>query len=76
MSYTDDELKEKRLRYLKDCKPKELRQLRKDGALADALDRRVARCRRRAEELMDSGTFEGQAWSWAVREVLLETEAD
>ena len=74
--HTDDQLKEMRLRYLKDCKPQELRRLRKERSLDESLQRRADRCRARANDLVQSGTFEGQAWQWAIREVLLEQEAD
>ena len=76
MAYTDEELREKRLHYLRTCKPKMLRELRRNGELDAHLEKKARRCRERAQDLIDTGTYEGQAWSWAVREVLLETEAD
>lgn len=76
MAYTDEELREKRLHYLRTCKPKVLRELQKSKQLDDHLEKKARRCLERAQDLIDTGTFEGQAWSWAVREVLLETEAD
>ena len=76
MPYTDADLREKRLYYLKACKPHDLRQLRQDRQLDSHLDRKVSRCREQAEDLIESGVFAGQAWQWAIREILLETEAD
>ena len=74
--YTDEELEEKRLTYLRLCKPKELRRLRKEGALAEHLERRARRCRDQVASLTQDGVFEGRAWQVAIREALLETEAD
>ena len=74
--YDDDDLEDKRLTFLRDCKPQELRRLRKEKTLDEHLARKAKRCRSRAESLVKSGVFEGQAWQWAIREVLLETEAD
>ena len=74
--HTDEQLKAMRLRYLRDCKPQELGRLHKEHSLDEHLQRKADRCRSRADSLVESGTFEGQAWQWAIREVLLETEAD
>ena len=49
--YTDEELEEKRLTYLRLCKPKELGRLRKEGALAGHLERSARRCRDRVASL-------------------------
>lgn len=76
MEYTDDLLKERRRKYLELCKPDTLRNLKREGTLDDHLENSARRCRERAESLMAGGTFSGQAWQWAIREVLLETEAD
>ena len=74
--YTDDKLKELRLKYLGDCKPSALKKLKKSGELDSHLQRRADMARRRCANLMATGVFEGQAWQWAIREVLLETERD
>ena len=76
MAYTDVEMHEMRRRYLRTSKPKVLRELLREQALDAHLERKAVRCRARAQEYIDGGTGEGQAWQWAVREVLLETEAD
>ena len=74
--YDDDDLQEKRLKFLKDCKPEELRRLRKEGKPDQHLERRATQCRRRAAEIEQDGVHTARAWSVAIREVLLETEAD
>ena len=76
MEYTDGMLEELRLDYLKRCKPTRFRLLNKDGTLDRHLQRSAIRCRERANTLILTGTAEEQAWQWAIREVLLETEAD
>ena len=45
--YADDDLQDKRLKFLRDCKPQELRRLRKEGKLDGHLERRAAQCRSR-----------------------------
>lgn len=74
--WTDDDLKEKRLGYLKACKPGDLRRHRREKTLDAHLEKKAHRCREHAERLMQSGTYKGQAWAWAIREVLLDTPAD
>ena len=74
---SDDELKQMRSDYLRDCKPKEFRRLRQAGDLEQHLQDRADRCRRRAAQLVDNGTtFKQQAEQWAIREVLLDSPWD
>ena len=75
--YSDEHLKELREDFLRESRPKEYRRLKKAGELEAHLQREAERCRRRAQELVDTHiTFLQQAWQWAIREVLLETEWD
>ena len=75
--YSDDDLKRLRCNFLRDCRPKEYRRLKKAGELDEHLQKMADLCSRRAVRLVENGTtFEEQAWHWAVREVLLETKWD
>ena len=74
--YTDDALKETRLKYLRDCKRPELRRLRKEKKLDSHLQRLADRSRSRVDSLVQSEVADVRAWQWAIREVLLETEPD
>ena len=74
--YNDEQLRDFRRTFLQDCKPKMYRRLQRAGLLADHLQAMADLCRRRVKSLVASGTFEGQAWQWAVRTVLLEAQED
>ena len=67
---------ERREDFLRENRPKEYRRLRKAGEVEAHLERSSARCVQRAESLIASGTHEAQAWSWAIRSVLLESLED
>ena len=69
-------LRQKVINYLKDCKPKYYRQLKKDGELEEYITGTVARTVRYANNLLESGMFESDAWSRAIREDILEVETD
>ena len=74
---SDAELREKRLTYLRQCQPAELKRMRKAGEDLEAyLALSVKACREYAEGLMQSGTWEGQAWLSAIRQELLDSETD
>ena len=75
--YDDDYLKRQRLTFLEAERPKELADLKRTGELEEHLQEHADACRRHAEHLIESGTtFKSQAWSWAVRSVLLERPYD
>lgn len=74
--YDDDRLKQLRRNFLRDNRPQEFDRLRNTGELEDHLQERADACRREAERLVESGTFEGQASQWAIRTTLLEVEQD
>ena len=76
MEYTDGMLQDRRLEYLKQCKPTRLRHMKDEGTLDEHLEKSAKRCRERANSFILTGTGEAQAWQWAIREVLLETGAD
>jgi hypothetical protein len=51
-------------------------ELRKSGELEEVLTLKVEACKRHAAALIKNGVFENQAWFWAVKEIILEREAD
>ena len=71
--YHPDDLKEMRLKYLRENQRKEYHRLRQEGELEKHLEFRANRCIQRAGEILASRAtdIESQAWSWAIREVLL-----
>ena len=73
---TDEDLIEYRRDYLRDCDRQEYRRLARKGQLDAYLQEKADECRRNAERLIKHGTFPPQAWHWAIRETLLETERD
>ena len=73
---SDEELKDFRLDYLKRCERKEYRRLLKAGELEAHLQKRADSCRSFAAALIGNGEFPGQAWHWAIRVRLLDTEMD
>ena len=74
--YSDEKLKDLRLGFLRNCKPRTLRKMRQSRELEGHLQARADLTRGRCASLVESGVFEGQAWQWAIREVLLESEWD
>ena len=75
--YDDGRLREYRLKYLRENRPAELNRLEAAGELEQHLDQKVAACRADAERLVKRGqTFPAQAWRWAIRRYLLETDYD
>jgi hypothetical protein len=70
------ELEAKALHYLKTCKPKEYRELQKNGELQQSLQRRAKAARRYALNLIESGVWETEAWNRAIRLEILESESD
>ena len=75
-SKSDEELFEYRRGYLRDCDRREYRRLARKGQLDAHLREMADQCRSNAERLIRRGTFPPQAWHWAIRETLLETERD
>ena len=73
---TQEQLEAKALHYLKTCKPKEYRELKKNGELQQSLTRRAQAARDYARRLILSGEFENQAWNRAIRLEILESESD
>ena len=74
--YHDDRLKEYRLTFLCENRSEEYMRLVDAGELEDHLQERADACRREVDRLVENGTFEGQAWQWAIRTTLLEAEQD
>jgi hypothetical protein len=55
---------------------KEYLEMKRDGSLEEALTLKVTEARRYAENLIESGTFEDQAWHWAWRVKICGAEPD
>jgi hypothetical protein len=73
---TQQELEAKALRYLKTCKPKELKELKRNGELEQSLQLRARAAKRYALNLMESGVWETEAWNRAIRLEILESDSD
>lgn len=58
---TDEELRNTALTFLRTCRPKEYQELRKAGELEESLSLKVSLTKKRAANLIVSGTFENQA---------------
>ncbi len=75
--YDDDRLKEIREQFLESMRPDELAELRQTGELEQHLQNKADSCRKHAASLIKSGhAFKEQAWNWAIRVVLLESDYD
>lgn len=72
---TNDQLREYALDAIKQHRG-EYRRLQKSGELEGEISERVAACKERAEEMVRSGTFAGQAWRWAIREAIIGINQD
>ena len=73
---SDDELKKIALEYLRVNENHEYRRLAKKGELDAKLQEMADSARRRAEGLIELGEFRPQAWSWAIRERILNAPMD
>ncbi len=67
------ELEAKALFFLRDCKPKEYRRLKKSGELLEAVLEKSAGARAEAKSLHKGGEEWPDAWNRAVRSVILES---
>ena len=75
--YDDAKLKQYRENFLRENRPDTYETLKQDGSLEAHLQEKADECRAEARRLVVEGiTFEAQAWHWAIRSVLLETEWD
>ncbi len=52
------------------------KKLRKEGDLEEIIALKIAAAKDHAATLMGQGVFESQAWFWAIKEKILEQEAD
>ena len=75
-SKSDEELKTYALEYLRDCQNKEYRRLARKGLLEEHLQEQADAARAYAEDLIKQGQFPPQAWHWAIRVKLLDSEMD
>jgi len=73
---TKEGLEAQALDFFKRCKPKEYKEMEKDGSLQEVCQLRAERAKDYAESLIQSGEFDRAAWNRAVRLVILESESD
>jgi len=73
---TQQELEAKALKFFKECKPKQYRQMQKDGDLKEVCQLRAKATRRYALSLMENGVWETEAWNRAIRTKILESDSD
>ena len=74
--YSQDELKDIARKYLRENEHKEYRRLARRGELDAYAEERANAARESAHNLIKTGTFALQAWSWAIRVVILKSEMD
>ena len=74
--YSQDELKDIARKYLRENDHKEYRRLARRGELDAYAEERANAARAYAHNLIKTGTFGLQAWSWAIRVVILKSEMD
>lgn len=75
--YSDARLKEIRREYLEENRPDEYKRLIEEGTLDAHLDKKAEMCREEQKPIVGQGLArDSQAWSWAIRSELLDTEWD
>lgn len=73
---TQEVLVLKALNFYKECKPKEYREMKKDGSLQEVCQMKAKAAKRYAESLIHQGMWNREAWNMAVRQEILESESD
>ena len=73
---TTNELEEQALKFLRDCRPQEYKELKARGAVEEYCQQKVEAAQRAAENLISQGTFPPQAWNTAIRTEILECQSD
>lgn len=74
--YSDDQLIDMRENFLRNNRKGEYERLQRTGELETHLEEHAAACVRRAKSYVNQGESEVQAWQWAIRVVLLESDPD
>ena len=74
--YSQDELQDIARKYLRDNENREYRRMARRGELDEDLEKTANRTHEFAHRLIASGTAVPQAWSWAIRVVILKSEMD
>ena len=72
---SDAELTEKVLDFLR-LDQKEYKRLNDSGELPETIQEKVSSTKAHATTLIGQGVFSNQAWLWAIREKILERDAD
>jgi hypothetical protein len=73
---TQEELGAKALYYVRTCKPKSYKEMKKDGTLDHYCQLAAIAATNYANSLIDTGESEEQAWNRAIRLEILESETD
>lgn len=71
-----ESLRAKALAYIKECKPRDYRRMKRNGELEKYLDLAVEACQDYARRLIEQGMWEREAWNMAIRQEILESESD
>ena len=74
--YSDGDLMDIREKYPEENLPEEFERLQGTDELEQHLERSAKACVQQAESYMKQGVMEQQAWRWAIRVALLDTEPD
>ncbi len=73
---TQENLGAKALDFFKTCKPKEYREMKKDGSLQEVCQLAARAAQRYAQNLIGSGMWGREAWNMAIRQEILQSESD
>ena len=73
---TQDDLEAQALDFFKRCKPKEYREMKRDGSLQEVCQLVAEAAQRYAQNLTGSGMWEREAWNMAIRQEILQSESD
>jgi len=69
-------LKDIALKFYRENRRKDYRELRQNGGLDEAIALKVEAAQRASQNLMTSGEWEHEAWNRAIRSEILESESD
>ncbi len=73
---TQEALEAQALDFSKKCKPKEYREMKKDGSLQEVCQLAARAAQSYAERLIKNGMWEREAWNMAIRQDILQSESD
>ncbi len=77
MDYTDEQLEEIYLQYLRENRRQSYREMRRAGDLERHVAAMVRHCRNAKEHSLSEGAADDEiAWNWAIRTALLDSRPD